>query len=193
MKTIYVILLGFIFFQHPVSAQAPAAKPSKGAILAALNLNADQQKQLQALRQDTKAAKQQNAISFANDKKALHEANRQLRLNTETKMKTILTPDQWQKWQSMKAQKHQERMQSRLNEMATYLQLTEDQKKTVFDLTVNRNNKIKENKTMYGSQPDALHRANKETNQAYRAQMAKILSPAQMDKLKTWRKEHKKH
>lgn len=193
MKTIYLIILLGLFQTNPLTAQhAKNHDAAAKQILAQLNLNDAQKQQIKALRQEAKNARIKNQQTFGSDKKALHEANQKLKVATEGKMQNILTPEQWKQFVALKDKMRQDKMNTRIDSLAAYLQLNDEQKKSFASLTLAKNNKLKENKDLYHSQPETLHKANKETNQAYRDQISKILTPAQLAKLKSWKKDHKK-
>lgn len=193
MKKIIVTIACLLFGYHAALQAQETVKKEKFAqeIQQQLNLTPDQMEALKAIRKNAHETRKANKVTYAADKKALHQANFKLKTETETKIKAILSEPQFQKLQSIQQEKHREKVLKHAEKTATDLALNADQRTQFYAMIAERENKLLANKKTYGNNQEAMQKANQEVRKSFRESLKKILTPDQLTKLKTIMKEKK--
>ncbi len=204
MKNILLLVLLLMI----VSFGANAQKKSKKSIsekkieqlTADLNLNQEQQTSLLQLEKEHganmndfthKFRELQAQSNLSEEDKKIHKKKAQmLRETYQTKFKEILTPEQFEKLRGRKAplNKPQSRLQSKVEQLTSNLNLSASQKISVQELEEERATKMKElrkkMKSGTAENTDSYRKEGMTIKKDYQAKMKEILSPEQLEKLK---------
>ena len=189
------------------AAQAQTATPDKTHRkehkmhrLDALNLTEDQKAKLKTLHEQQK--KEMEALK--KDKEANKEQRKEIHKKYRDQMESILTPEQKQQFEKMKADKKEGRKNGEFKKgegfgrkggfdrdgLAKELNLTQDQQDRVAKIRSDFRSQFAALRNDQSLSDDQRKTKFKELMKAQQAQMKTVLTPEQVEKMKSLRKEH---